>query len=355
MIIFDEIQECSDALTSLKYFQEGPTNYSIIAAGSLLGLTLGKDRSFPVGKVDFLDLYPLTFTEFLKSADEKNYQAFLHFLDFNELKKIPDTFFTPIMNHFKTYIISGGMPEVAKKLVTTNDIKKCQKIQDQILRAYQLDFAKHAKGSMSTRIQYVWDSLPSQLAKENKKFLYNVVKKGARAREYEDAITWLQQAGLISKVFRINKPALPLSAYRDLSNFKVYMLDSGLLMRMARLDPRDYIAGSSLFQEFKGAIIENYIAQCFTTQYGHTPTYWASDGTAEVDFIVQQDSAVFPIEVKSGTTSKSKSLTVYKNKYKPKLRIRLSPLNLTLDDDLINIPLFYADHIVALVNKVREN
>ena len=351
LLFFDEIQECSEALISLKYFQEEAAGYSIIAAGSLLGLTLGNDRAFPVGKVEFLDLYPLTFSEYLASVDKKNHEAFQHFLEAKKIENIPTVFFNPIMSRFKEYIISGGMPEPAMQFATTKDVAKTQKIQDQIIRSYQLDFAKYASNATSTRIQYIWNSLPSQLSKENKKFIYRVVKKGARAREYEEAITWLTQAALVSKVYRVSKPGLPLSAYRDLSVFKLYLLDVGLLIRMSGLDPQNYVLASTLFEEFKGSLIENYIAQSLQASSGTSPCYWTSEGIAEVDFIISDGMNIFPLEIKSGMVTKSKSLMVYTKKYNPQLRVRCSARNLSLDNTLLNIPLFYADHIFSLIKK----
>lgn len=243
------------------------------------------------------------------------------------------------------------MPEVATEFATNKNLKNTQEIQDQILRSYQMDFVKHTDNATANRIQYVWDSLPAQLSKANKKFLYNVIKKGARARSYEDAITWLEQAGLVNKIYRMKKPGLPLSAYRDLSAFKLYMLDVGLLQRMARLDPSAYIVEHRFFTEFKGAIAENYVAQCLQRLFASTPGYWTSDGQAEVDFIIAHNSAIFPVEVKAGMATKSKSLSVYQQKYHPKLRIRISSKNLTLDDNLLNLPIFYTDHVTHFIEK----
>ena len=315
LLVFDEVQDCRDALIALKYFQEETPEYAIIAAGSLLGITLGNDRSFPVGKVAFMDIYPLSFSEYLSTVDEKHYKIYLHVINENKIDQLPDAFFNPLMDIFKQYLISGGMPEVAAHFAVSKNLEQTQEIQDQILRSYQMDFAKHTDSATATRIQYVWDSLPAQLSKENKKFLYSVIKTGARARSYEDAITWLEQAGLVAKIYRIKKPGLPLSAYRDLSAFKLYMLDIGLLQRMARLDPTVHIAGNSFFTEFKGAIAENYVAQCFQRLFSDTPGYWTSKGQAEVDFLIPNHSKIFPVEVKSGMVTKSKSLLVYQQKF----------------------------------------
>ncbi len=352
LIIFDEIQECQPALLSLKYFYEEVPGYDIIAAGSLLGVTLGKSGSFPVGKVAFLDLYPLTFSEYLAGADEKVYQAFSYFLHNSSIEAIPKAFFQSIMERFQEYLICGGMPEVAMKFVETRNFEEIQKTQDQILRSYQLDFAKHTKGSLPARIQYIWDSIPSQLAKENKKFIYKVVKQGARAREYESAITWLEQAGLVSKIFQINKPAIPLSSYQDLTAFKIYLIDVGLLIRMAHLEPKTLIENNRVLEEFKGALIENYVVQALKVNTGEAPVYWASNGKAEVDFVISHKGRVFPLEVKSGVSTRSKSLAVYQKLYSPPLSLRLSSKNLGFSSGLLSLPLFYADHVEGFIEKV---
>ena len=343
LIIMDEIQECKDALISLKYFQEELPALQIIGAGSLLGLSIGNNRSFPVGKVEFLDMYPLSFSEYLAEADEKKYKAFNHFLEMHKIQPIPEAFFKPLIEAFKEYILVGGMPEVASNFLQNRNIEEAQKIQDQILRAYELDFVKHANRTTSTKIQQVWNSLPSQLAKENKKFIYKAIKSGARAREYEEAIQWLCQASIVYKIPKVSKAGLPLKAYEDVTSFKLYSFETGLLMRLAGLDPRTFIHGDQLFTEFKGSLAENFVAHSLKKIMGRPPYYWTSEGKAEIDFIIQESGNVIPVEVKSGTETKAKSLTVYKNKYNPKLRVRISNLNLKMTDDLLNIPLFYAE------------
>ncbi len=350
LLILDEIQVCREAITALKYFEEEYKALHIIAAGSLLGLTLGNNSSFPVGKVEFLEMNPLSFTEYLNGIDSKNAKAYHHFIN-APIGKIPDAFFNPIMEHFNNYLISGGMPEVAKTIAETKSIEKAQVIQDQILTSYQLDFAKYASNTMSARIKYIWDSLPSQLAKENKKFLYRVIKKGARAREYEEALTWLEQARLVHKVHQISKPSLPLSAYKDIGAFKIYTLDVGLLIRMAELNPKSLLVGSDLFLEFKGSLAENYVAQSLHMHLKNSIYYWTSSGIAELDFIISDGENVFPIEVKSGNSTKAKSLKVYDEKYNPKLKIRISNKNLDLKDRLLNLPIFYTDYISHFAEK----
>ena len=352
LLIFDEIQECPNALTALKYFQEENAHYHIIAAGSLLGITLGQQRSFPVGKVEFLDLNPLTFEEYLNNTNDKLYQTYLHFLNEKELSKIPKAFFEPLLSDFKIYLISGGMPEPASVFSESKDTIKLQKIQDEILRSYQLDFSKHATPTIANRIQYVWNSISSQLAKENKKFVYKAIKKGARAREYESAITWLQQAGIIHQIYNVTNPSLPLRAYRDLSSFKIYLLDVGLLMRMSKLNPSTLLNGNKLFKKFKGSFIENYVAQSHANTLKTLPNYWTSDRTAEVDYLIEHNGHIIPIEVKSGAATRSRSLSEYNKRYYPDIRVRLSPLNFETDGAFVNIPIFYCDRILEFIDKV---
>ena len=354
LIVLDEIQECRDALIALKYFQEEIPDIHIIGAGSLLGLSMGNDRSFPVGKVEFLDMYPLTFSEYLEQADQKEYKVYHHYLESANIEPLPATFFNPLQEKFKEYVLVGGMPEVASSFLENRDIREAQKIQDQILRAYELDFVKHADKTTSTKIQQVWNSLPSQLAKENKKFIYKLVKSGARARAYEEAIQWLVQAGLVYKTHRVEKIGTPLKAYEDMSSFKLYTFETGLLMRLAELDPKVYINGDQFFTEFKGSIAENVVARSLKKTYGKPPYYWTSDGKAEVDFIIERSGYNIPVEVKSGTQKKAKSLAVYRELYKPKLRVRISNLNLKVTADLLNIPLFYSEFIDKLIEKIVD-
>jgi len=351
ILIFDEIQACSDALVSIKYFYEEMPHIPLIAAGSLLGLVT--ERSFPVGKVEFLDLQPLSFSEYLKNSQKELFEAYQHFSDAKVMSPIPGAFFNPLMERFSEYMFCGGMPEAAKTFIESSDKVSTRKVHEQILRSYQLDFAKHTTGAISMRIQYVWDSLASQLSKENKKFIYRVIKKGARAREYEEAITWMAQAGLVLQVFRIEKPGFPANHYRDLNAFKLYLLDVGLLTAMASRDPQSIIFPSKIPQEFKGALVENYVAQSMRFAYKSSPHYWTSEGIAEVDFIASHKSDNYPIEVKSGTNVRSKSLAVYGEKYHPKLRLRLSMKNLSKEDDLLNLPIFYADFISKFIDQIQ--
>ena len=354
LLIIDEIQECRDAVISLKYFAEELADLHVVGVGSLLGLSIGNDRSFPVGKVEFINMYPLTFEEYIQTADETLYNVYWSFLDKETIEPLPSVFLNKLKELHKEYLLFGGMPEVASTYLVDRNVEDAQTIQDQILRAYELDFVKHAEKSTSTKIQQVWNSLPSQLAKENKKFIYKLVKSGARAREYEEAIIWLDQAGLINRAINIEKPNIPLKAYEDISSYKLFTFETGLLMRLAGLDPKVFVYGDLFFKEFKGSLVENYVAQCLKMRVNKNLYYWTSAGKAELDFLVEYQNKVVPIEVKSGSQTKAKSLAVYKQKYNPQLRIRISNLNLNLTDDLLNVPLFYADKLDVLVSKINR-
>jgi uncharacterized protein len=340
LIIFDEIQECKEALNSLKYFEESDEAYHVIGAGSLLGVTLGNYSSFPVGKVDFLKIHPLTFLEFLNQKDPKMAE-FIRGIE--KVEPLLDYFVNRISESFRLFMISGGMPEPAREIAESGDLSRVEELLDNINQAYQLDFSKHVPAKDIQKIAYIWDSIPSQLAKENKKFLYQVVKPGARAREYEDALTWLIQAGLVQKVSRITKAAIPLPAYLDLSAFKIYLLDVGLLRKKAGLDAKMILNPNDLFSEFKGALAENYILQSLLAQFDNAPAYWTSNGRAELDFLLQHEGELIPIEVKSAENIRGKSLSVYGEEINPKVKIRFSMRNLIQQEGLINIPLFLVD------------
>ena len=347
LIFFDEIQECEEALNALKYFNENAPEYPIIAAGSLLGISLGTHKSFPVGKVEFLKLYPLTFSEFLKA---KNPQLHDYLQTIDPFEPLLDAIFNESLDIFKTYMLCGGMPEPALRMVETMDMFEIGKSLHQIHTAYAFDFSKHAEKTEAIKINYVWESIPSQLAKENKKFIYQTIRQGARAREYENALLWLEQAGLIYRVPLCKKPAFPLSFYSDLSAFKIYMLDIGLLRHQTKLDPLLFKEGYRLFTEFKGALSENYVLQSLTTQFDSGLSYWTSDAIAEVDFLLQYRDKILPIEVKSGESIRSKSLAYYAKQYNPDLKIRFSLKNLEVTEDFINIPIFLADQTKRFID-----
>jgi predicted AAA+ superfamily ATPase len=340
LIVFDEIQECNKALNCLKYFCEDAPQYDIIAAGSLLGVSLSKGDSFPVGKVDFLRIFPLTFKEFL-AADSPELFDFVERI--NNVEETPLIIFNRLAESFQRYQLTGGMPEAVSDFLDNKGVEKVEDDLQIILQAYELDFAKHAEKKDIPKITAIWKSIPSQLSRENRKFLYKLVKPGARAREYEDALLWLEQAGLIYRIFANAKPFIPLKAYDDLTAFKIYLSDIGLLRRLANLPPEIILSGSPLYAEFKGAVAENTVLQSLMTQFEVTPRYWYSEGKAEVDFIIQHQTEIIPIEVKSATNITGKSLNIFNQQYSPNLRIRYSLKDLKKDGNLLNIPLFLAD------------
>ena len=345
LIIFDEIQECPNALNSLKYFQEEANEYHLVCAGSLLGIRLSH-TSFPVGKVEFLNMYPMSFTEFLKADNCENLVKYMDSI--NKIETIPEIFSNQLEEKLKAYFIIGGMPEAVYSWVNDKDIEQVNQIQENILKAYESDFSKHTQNSEANKISLIWNSIPSQLAKENKKFLYQVVKEGARAREYENALNWLNDANLIYKIYNVKKPDFPLKAYHDLSSFKIYMNDVGLLRKMANLDSRIVIEGNKLFEEFKGAFAENYVLNMLNVIFDNTPNYFTFD-RHEIDFIIQNKNEIIPIEVKSGNAVNSNSLTKYNEKYKPTKLIRLSLNNLKQDGNILNIPLYLLENINKLI------
>lgn len=350
LIIFDEIQECNEALNTLKYFYENAPEYAVTSAGSLLGVAMSKGNSFPVGKVDFLQVNPISFSEFL-SADDPKLFAYIESID--KLEPIPDIFFNPLVDKLKKFFICGGMPEAVVTLLEQEDIGKTQQVLQNIINAYALDFSKYAESKDVPKINHLWSSIPSQLARDNKKFLYQSVRTGARSREYEDALLWLSHAGLVHRVFKITKPGLPVSAYDDLSAFKLYLIDVGLLRRLSLLDPIAVREGNRLFTEFKGALTENYVLQHLVKNFEVQPRYWTSGNQAEVDFIIQVKNEIIPMEVKSDENVRSKSLSIYNGLYEPSIRVRYSLRNLKKDDGLINIPLFlvdYTEKLLALIS-----
>lgn len=350
LIIFDEVQDCPKVINSMKYFCENAPQYHIACAGSLLGIALARPSSFPVGKVTFLQVDPMTFTEFLIANGDENYAEYMQGIDC--LEPIPDAFFHPLYEKLKMYYVTGGMPESVLMWTQARDIDAMQVALSDIIGAYERDFAKHPDPSEFPKISMIWKSVPSQLAKENKKFIYKVVKEGARAREYEDALQWLVDARLVHKVYRCSAPRLPIAAYDDLSAFKIYLADVGLLRRLSLLAPTAFGEGNRLFTEFKGALTENYILQSLSTQFEAELRYWAQNNPPyEVDFLVQHENEIIPIEVKAENNISSKSLRKFKELFpnEVKLRVRLSLNNLKLDGDLLNIPLFMADQTDRLI------
>lgn len=351
LIIFDEIQECPNALNSLKYFCEEAREYHICAAGSLLGVKLEHTKGFPVGKVNFLNLYPLSFPEFLEAVNEVALRQYLESIE--NIEPLPSIFHEKLLQYLKYYLFIGGMPEAVAEYIDSKDLQKVRSIHKEVLRAYSLDFAKHAKEKVM-EISLVWNAIPSQLAKENKKFIYSAVRKGARAKDFEASIQWLLECGLIHKTYNVTTPKLPLDAYAEFDFFKIYVVDVGLLGAMTDLSPKVVIQGDQLFQEFRGSLVENYVAQELARcQYGLY--YWTSEGKAELDFVVRHESHLFPLEIKSGTTDKKKSLRVYRDKYHPPVLIRSSPMNLKKDGEILNIPLYLMGELNRLVERAKPS
>jgi predicted AAA+ superfamily ATPase len=337
LIVFDEIQASDGALKSLKYFSEDAPGYHIAGAGSLLGVSLSGPGAFPVGKVHFIELYPMTFMEFLSATGSDRLRQ--HLSSLSVIEPLPEPFHRELISKLRTYYFTGGMPEAVDHYATTNDLLEVRKIQKHILTAYALDFAKYAAAPDIPKLGMLWDTIPSQLAKENKKFVFSALKKSARIREFENAIAWLEKSGLILRCFRLRTVRQPLSAYREESIFKIYLLDVGLLGAMARIDPAVMIQGDRVFREFEGALVENFVATQLWARDMYL-FYWQSAGIAEVDFVCEYGNKIIPLEVKAGINPKSKSLQSYAKKYNPPVVARTTLLNLKGEDRIINIPLY---------------
>lgn len=337
LLIFDEVQEVPKALTALKYFDEDAPQYHIICAGSLLGVALHQGTSFPVGKVEFLDLYPLSFFEFMMAMGKGQFVELLKMGDF----KMASTFKQEYMDLLKHYYYVGGMPEVVLNFSENRDFNEARDIQRRILSAYEQDFSKHAPIEAVPRIRMLWNSIPAQLSKENKKFIYGLIKEGARAREYELALLWLTDCGLVHKVHRVTAPGLPLKAYEDEKAFKLFLLDVGLLSCMTGLRQSVLLDGNELFKEFKGALTEQYVLEQLKTLKGLETYYWTSArGTAEVDFVVDTGDNIVPVEVKAEVNLQAKSLKVFREKFAPALSVRTSIADYKTEDWLLNLPLW---------------
>ena len=337
LLIFDEVQEVPKALSSLKYFNETAPEYQIICAGSLLGIALHQGTSFPVGKVEFMDLYPLSFTEFMRAMGKEQFVDLLDKGDF----EMATMFRQDYVDLLKYYYYVGGMPEVVQSFVDNRDFNEAREIQERILAAYEQDFSKHAPNEVVPRIRMLWNSIPAQLTKENKKFIYGIIKEGARAKDYETALMWLTDCGLVHKVYRVTAPSIPLKAYEDLKAFKLFLADVGLLGCMVRLNQSVLLDRNELFKEFKGALTEQYVLQQLKTVKGVDTYYWTNDrGNAEIDFLIDTGSEVVPIEVKAETNLKAKSLKTFCEKYNPKMAIRTSMTDYKQEDWLLNLPLW---------------
>ena len=342
LIIFDEIQECPRALTSLKYFRENAPQYDIIVAGSLLGVACHEGTGFPVGKVSFMNLFPLSFEEFLLAMGEERFVELLNKKDFKTIKLFNNKY----EKLLKQYCYVGGMPEIVQDFVENKDFESVRNLQKEILSAYEEDFTKHIPTNTVAKIRLLWKSIPAQLSKENKKFIYGAAKEGARARDFEAALSWLINSGLVYRVNKITKPDLPITAYEDFNSFKLFVLDVGLLGAMTDLQADTIIDGNRIFEEFKGAIAEQYVLQQFKTIKDLPVFYWSNETSrAEIDFVIQIKSDVVPVEVKAERNLQAKSLKVYMEKFKPNYAIRTSMADYKKTDNLIDLPLYTLENI----------
>ncbi len=345
LLIFDEVQEVPRALTALKYFYENAPQYNIVCAGSLLGIALHQGTSFPVGKVDFLKLYPLSFNEFLRAIGEERFAELLDKRDFQMITSFRQTY----IDALKQYYFVGGMPEAVQSFAENKDFNEVREIQRRILAAYEQDFSKHVPNEIVPRLRMLWNSIPSQLAKENKKFIYGLVREGARAKEYETAIMWLCDCGLVHKVSRVNTAGIPLRAYEDLKAFKLFLVDVGLLGCMAGLRQRTLLDGNALFVEFKGALTKQYVCQQLKTIENLDVYYYTNDrGSCEVDFVIDTGERIVPVEVKAEINLKAKSLKTYREKFSPEVAVRTSMADYKKEDWLVNLPLYAIDQIARI-------
>lgn len=348
LLIFDEVQEVPRALSSLKYFYENAPQYHIICAGSLLGIALHEGTSFPVGKVDFLKLYPLSFREFLMAVTGIQFAKLLDSQDYKMITSFKQTYIEAL----KQYYFIGGMPEAVKNFTEERDFYEVREVQKRILEAYEQDFSKHAPLEIVPKIRMVWNSIPSQLAKENKKFLYGLVREGGRAKEYETAIMWLCDCGLVYKIERVKGGGIPLKAYVDQKAFKLFVVDVGLLGCMTGLSPKILLDGNDLFTEFKGALTEQYVCQQLKTLENLSIYYYTNDrGSCEVDFVVDTGERTVPVEVKAEVNLKAKSLKTYYEKYQPEISIRTSMADYRPEEWLMNLPLYAIEEICSCISR----
>lgn len=338
LIVLDEIQECGRALTAMKYFCENAPEYHIVCAGSLLGIALHKQLSFPVGKVDFLTLYPMSFSEFLRACGSETLADYVE--NFKKGDAVPEPIGDKLTTFLRQYYITGGMPEVVSTWQKTNNIEEVERVQQNIINSYELDFAKHAPIKDFPKLTAIWRSIPEQLAKENTKFIFSHVKKGWRSKDLEDALEWLIAAGLVYKVCKIEKPFIPLSSYADDTSFKLYMADIGILRKLSKLPYEVILDATPNYKEFKGSLTENYVLCELVKSVDDTLYYWSSGNTAEVDFILQSSSEIVPVEVKSERNVKARSLAEYRKKYTPKYSVKTSMKNETNGEEVLNIPLY---------------
>lgn len=338
LIILDEIQECGRAITAMKYFCENASDYHIVCAGSLLGIALQNQLSFPVGKVDFLTLYPMSFSEFLRAVAPEMLADFVD--NFKKGDNVPAIIGERLATFLRQYYVTGGMPEVVQAWCNNHNIEQVEAIQQAIINSYELDFAKHAPTKEFPKLTAIWRSIPEQLAKENTKFIFSHVKKGWRSKDLEDALEWLISAGLVYKVSKIEKPFMPLSSYADDTSFKLYMSDVGLLRKLSKLPYEVVLDSTPTYREFKGSMTENFVLCELLKSVDDTAYYWSSGNTAEVDFIIQGKTEIIPIEVKSERNVKARSLAEYRKKYNPKYAVKTSMKHDTDGVEVLNVPLY---------------
>ena len=350
LLIFDEIQEVPRALTSLKYFYENAPEYCIIAAGSLLGMALHEGTSFPVGKVDFLNLHPMNFREFLMAGGENQLADLLVRQDYGLI----NSFSARFADLLRKYYYVGGMPEAVKCYFEEDDVFAVREIQKELLRYYENDFSKHAPKEQIPRIRMVWNSIPAQLAKENRKFIYGIVREGARAKDFELAIQWLSDYGMIMKSYRITKPGMPLIAYMEQNVFKMFMLDVGLLAAKANLSAKILLEGNQIFEEFKGALTEQFVAQQLHSKNMELYYYSTENSTGEIDFVIQKEQYCIPLEVKAEENLRARSLRAYCAKYRPEIAIRSSMSNYREQDWMVNVPLYALPEYLEKANSLRS-
>ena len=347
LLILDEIQECGRAITAMKYFCENAPEYHVVCAGSLLGIALQKQLSFPVGKVDFLTLYPMSFSEFLRAAGTEALADFVQ--SFKKGDNLPEVIGEKLATLLRQYYITGGMPEAVHTWCNTHSIEQVEVVQQAIINSYELDFAKHAPTKDFPKLSAIWRSIPEQLAKENTKFVFSHVKKGWRSKDLEDALEWLIAAGLVYKVCKIEKPFIPLSSYADDTSFKLYMADVGILRKLSKLPYEVVLDATAAYREFKGSMTENYVLCELLKSVDDTAYYWSSGNTAEVDFIIQCGTEIVPVEVKSERNVKARSLAEYRKKYMPKYSVKTSMKHETDGESVLNVPLYLVSQMASFM------
>lgn len=351
LLIFDEVQEVPRALSVLKYFFEDAPEYHIVCAGSLLGIALHEGTSFPVGKVEFMKLYPLSFKEFMLATGKERYVRALEAHDFGLVTSFKQTYIEAL----KQYYYIGGMPEVVAAFAENSDFNEVREIQQRILNAYEQDFSKHAPNNIVPKIRMVWNNIPSQLAKENRKFIYGLIREGARAKDFETAIMWLADCGLVHQVYRVTSPGLPLKAYADMKAFKLFLLDVGLLSCMTGLRQKTLLEGGEVFKEFKGALTEQYVMQELAAKKGIGVYYYTNErSSAEVDFLVDDGEDVIPVEVKAETNLMAKSLKYYTEKYSPRISVRSSMADYREEGSLLNLPLYAISELKEMTSVSQD-